>query len=173
MNLTTALVAVAAVVYVMVRRFLGEPLQVGRLVAPPLILIVWGGYELSNIDLGAAVHDAIVDGVVLGAGALIAVLGGIVRGLTVRVYVQNGHVWYRYSVLTIAVWIGLIVLRVGQTVAGHALGADLSVLNAGLLLVLGLSFLGEAAIVGKRAIATGAPFAPRGARRSGIGAGRR
>ncbi|MFG2043269.1 DUF1453 domain-containing protein [Dactylosporangium sp. NPDC048998] len=166
MSLTTALIALAVVVLLMVRRFLGEPLGARRLIVPPLILIVMGAYTLSKIDLAASVHHAVVDGAVLGTGAVVAVLGGLLRGLTVRVYVQDGHVWYRYTLLTVAVWIGLIALRIGQSFAGHALAADQDLMNAGLLLVLGLSFLGEAAIVGRRAIATGAPFAPRGSRRA-------
>jgi hypothetical protein len=175
MSLTTVLIAVAVIVLLMVRRFMGEPLGARRLIVPPLILVVIGAYALSEVDFGATAHHAVVDGAVLAAGALVAVLGGILRGLTVKVYVQNGHVWYRYTLATIAVWAGLIVLRVGQSLAGHALGADQAVLTAGLLVILGLSFLGEAAIVGRRAIATGAPFAPRGSRRaarSGAGLGR-
>jgi hypothetical protein len=89
-----------------------------------------------------------------------------VRGLTVKVFVQNGHVWYRYTLTTLGVWLGMAALRVGQLFAGRAVHADEAVLSAGLLVVLGLSFLGEAAIVGRRAIATGAPFAPQGARRA-------
>ncbi|MGI5238187.1 hypothetical protein [Dactylosporangium sp. CA-139066] len=166
MNPTTLLIAVAVIALLMVRRFMGEPLEARRLVVPPLILIVMGGYALSKVDFAATVHHAMLDGAVLGAGAVVAVLGGVLRGLTVRVYVRNGHVWYRYTLVTIAVWAGLIVLRLGQSFAGHALGADQGILTAGLLLVLGLSFLGEAAIVARRAIATGAPFAPRGARRA-------
>ncbi|GAA4253375.1 hypothetical protein [Dactylosporangium darangshiense] len=166
MSLTTLLIALVVIVLLMVRRFMGEPLEVRRLVAPPLILIVLGGYTLSKVDFAATVHHGVIDGAVLGAGAVVAVLGGIIRGLTVRVFVQNGHVWYRYTLVTIAVWAGLIVLRLGQMLAGHALGADQSVLSAGLLVVLGLSFLGEAAIVGRRAIGTGAPFAPPGSRRA-------
>jgi hypothetical protein len=170
MSLTTALI-VAVVVLLLVRRFLGEPLEARRLAAPPLILIVMGAYSLSKIDLAAVAHHPVVDGAVLGFGALVAVLGGIVRGLTVRVYVRDGHVWYRYTLLTVVVWAGLAALRFAQSAAAGALGADPAVLDAALLLILGLSLLGEAAIVGRRAIATGAPFAPRGVRRA-TGAGR-
>ncbi|WP_433206585.1 hypothetical protein ACQP00_39800 [Dactylosporangium sp. CS-047395] len=166
MNTTTLLIAVAAIVLVMIRRFAGEPLEARRLIVVPVVLLLIGGYSLAQVDFATAAQHPVVDGAVLGAGAVLAVLGGVVRGLTVKVFVQNGHVWYRYTLVTIAVWIGLIVLRVGQTFAGRALDADSAVLSAGLLVILGLSFLGEAAIVGRRAIATGAPFAPRGARRA-------
>ncbi|MEU7867684.1 hypothetical protein [Dactylosporangium sp. NPDC049140] len=166
MNTTTLLIAVAVIVLLMVRRYIGEPLAARRLIVPPLLLIVAGGYTLAQVDFATAAKHPVIDGAVLGAGAVLAVIGGIVRGLTVKVFVQQGHVWYRYTLVTIGVWVALIVLRVGQTLAGRSLHADAAVLSAGLLLVLGLSFLGEAAIVGRRAIATGAPFAPQGARRA-------
>nr|BFE55833.1 hypothetical protein GCM10020063_003590 [Dactylosporangium thailandense] len=165
MNTTTLLIAAAVIVLLLVRRCIGEPLEARRLILPPVLLIILGGYSLAQIDFATAARHPVLDGAVLGLGALVAVAGGIVRGLTVKVFVQQGHVWYRYTLVTIAVWLGLVVLRLGQTFAGRALGADQAVLSAGLLLVLGLSFLGEAAIVGRRAIATGAPFAPKGARR--------
>ncbi|WP_432991375.1 hypothetical protein [Dactylosporangium sp. CA-233914] len=166
MNPTTLLVAVAVIVLLMVRRYIGEPLEARRLIVPPLLLIVFGGYTLAQIDFATAARHPVTDGAVLGVGAVVAVLGGVLRGVTVKVFVQNGHVWYRYTLVTIAVWLGLVLLRVGQLVAARAFGADQSVLSAGLLLVLGLSFLGEAAILGRRAIATGVPFAPRGSRRA-------
>ena len=166
MNLTTALITFALVAYLLVRRFMGEPLEVRRLVAPPLILVAFGGYTLAHVDLGAVAHHAVLDGIVLGAGALVAVLGGIVRGLTVRVFIRDGHVWYRYTWLTIVVWAALIALRFGQSLGAEALGVDAGITSAALYLILGLSLLGEAAIVGRRAIATGAPFAPEGARRA-------
>jgi hypothetical protein len=40
------------------------------------------------------------------------------------------------------------------------------VLTSSLVLTLGVSFLGEAAVVGTRALRLGAPFAPRDARRT-------
>jgi len=164
MSIPTVLIAVAVIAYLLIRRFLGEPLEARRLILPPVILIGWGGISLSNAG-GGSVHHAVLDGVVLGLGALVAVLGGIVRGLTVKVFVSNGHVWYRYTALTVVVWIALIALRVGQSAGAHALGADDAVLSAALMLVFGLSLLGEAAVVARRAVATGAPFAPRGAQR--------
>ncbi len=106
----------------------------------------------------------------LVTGGLVAVAGGALRGRTVRIFVRDGHTWYRYTPVTLAVWAGLIALRFGQAAAAVALGADRPVLTASLVLALGLSFLGEAAVVGPRAMATGAPFAPR--RRDRVTAGR-
>ncbi|MEV4510486.1 hypothetical protein AB0K00_16145 [Dactylosporangium sp. NPDC049525] len=167
MNLTTALLIAAAVLYLLVRRFTGEPLQARRLVLPPVLLVAWGGYAVSQAFTAGTLAHAVLDGAVLGAGAVLGVAGGLVRGLTVRVFVRDGHLWYRYTALTLLVWIVLIGARFAENAAGRALGADAAVLAAALPFMLGLSLLAEAAVTGRRAIATGVPFAPRETRRGG------
>lgn len=166
MNLATALLVIAVLLYAMVRRFLGEPLVARRLVVLPLALTAYGLYTVAQAHF---VH-ATADLVALVLGGLVAVAGGALRGRTVRVFVRDGHVWYRYTWVTLAVWGGLIALRFAQAAAAIAIGADQPVLTASLVLSLGLSFLGEATVVGPRAMATGAPFAPR--RRDRVAAGR-
>jgi hypothetical protein len=159
MNLLTGLLALAAIVYVLFRRLAGEPLEGRRLVVLPLVLLVVGVLQLRGV------HATPLDVAVLVVeGAAAAVLGAV-RGLTVQVYPRDGHLWYRYRPLTIVVWVASLLLRLGQVVAGHALGADTSVLGRALLPVLALTLLAEALVVGKRALATGVPFAPQGSRR--------
>jgi hypothetical protein len=159
MNLLTALLAVAAIGYVLVRRLAGEPLEGRRLVILPVVLLIIGATQLNGV------HATPLDVAVLVVEGVAALGLGAVRGLTVHVYGRGGHLWYRYRPITIVVWLGSILLRVGQTFVAHTLGADVSVLGAALLLMLGLSLLAEALVVGKRAIATGVPFAPQGSRR--------
>jgi hypothetical protein len=161
MDITTLLLVAAAIGYVGIRRFTGEPFQLRHLVLPPVLLIILGGYQVSHaFNTGKTLSHAVLDGAVLGAGAVLAAAGGVVRGLTVRVFVRDGHLWYRYTPLTLVVWVVLIGLRFAEDAAGRALGADPAVVAAALPFVLGLSLLGEAAVVGRRGIATGVPFAP-------------
>ena len=159
MNLLTGLLALAAIVYVLFRRLAGEPLEGRRLVVLPLILLIVGVSQLNGA------HATSLDITVLVVEGAVAATLGAVRGLTVHVYERNGHLWYRYRPLTVVVWLASLLLRLGQVFAAHALGADSSVLSAALLPLLGLSLLGEALVVGKRALATGVPFAPQGSRR--------
>lgn len=159
MNLLTGLLALVAIAYVLLRRLAGEPLEGRRLVLLPLVLLIVGVSQLHGV------HATALDVAVLVVeGAAAAVLGAV-RGMTVHVYPQGGHLWYRYRPLTIVVWVGSLLLRLGQVAAAHALGADSGVLGRALLPVLALSLLAEALVVGKRALATGVPFAPQGSRR--------
>jgi hypothetical protein len=159
MNLLTGLLALAAIAYVLFRRLAGEPLEGRRLVVLPLVLLIVGVTQLNGA------HVTPLDVTLLVIGGAVAALLGAVRGLTVHVYAKGGHLWYRYRPVTIVVWAASLLLRLGQTVAGHALGADAKVMGAALLPVLGLSLLAEGMVVGKRALATGVPFAPQGSRR--------
>jgi hypothetical protein len=160
MNLLTGLLALLAIVYVLLKRIAGEPLEGRRLVVLPIVLVIAGCSQFSHS------HLTPLDLTVLVVEGGVAVALGAVRGLTVRVYERNGHLWYRYRPLTLVVWLGSLLLRLGQIAAAHALGADSNVLVKALLLILGLSLLGEALVVGKRAVATGIPFAPQGSRRA-------
>jgi hypothetical protein len=153
MNLVEIPLIAAAFGYVMWRRSAGEPLQARRLVILPAALLVWGGYQVSRhhvttLDVGLLVVEAAV---ALGLGLL--------RGLTIRVYEYAGHLWYRYRPLTLAVWVASALIRLGLGVGGHLLGASLAT-TVSLVFMLGVTFLGEAAVVGARALRTGVPFAP-------------
>ena len=159
MNLITVLLVLVAVGYVLVRRLAGEPLEGRRLAVLPIILMVVGVAQLRGA------HITSLDLTVLAVEGIVAVGLGALRGLTVHVYGRDGHLWYRYRPLTIVVWAGSALVRVGGAAVGHALGADAKVLSAALVLMVGLSLLGEALIVGRRALASGVPFAPQGARR--------
>jgi hypothetical protein len=149
-------VAVAAVVYVVVSRLAGEPLRAKRLVLLPLVMTVWGATKLYPALQGVSALDVTF----LAVEGGLAVVAGLARGTTIQLFARDGHLWYRYRPLTVAVWIALAVVRVGLGVAGHALVVHSAVLNGALLLMFGLSLLGEAAVVGWRAFASGTPFAP-------------
>jgi hypothetical protein len=155
-NVLWILLAAVLIVLVIGRRLMGEPLQARRVFILPLIVAIFGGYQLSHLH-----HVQPLDVGVLAAEAGLAITLGVVRGLTVQVFVRDGHLWQRYRPLTIVVWVVSIAVRLGATAGAYAIGADRSVLQAGLLLVLGLTLAGESAVVGMRSMRLGAPFAPR------------
>jgi hypothetical protein len=160
-------VAVAAVVYVVGSRLAGEPLQVKRLVLLPLVLAIWGAVRLS----GALPAVSALDVAFLAVEGGLAVVAGLARGVTIQLFARDGHVWYRYRPLTVVVWVALVVVRIGLGVAGHGLGVHSAAITGALVLMLGLSLLGEAAVVGWRAMASGTPFAPARRRSARVGVG--
>jgi hypothetical protein len=125
------------------------PVDGRRLALLPLVLTIWGVTSLAQ-GFHGTLHAYGTDVGLLALGAVLAFGGGLVRGLTVRLYPREGQLWYRYTWLTVAVWVGLILLRVAQATVGWAVGADTSVLAAALPLMLGLSLVGEVAVIGAR-----------------------
>jgi hypothetical protein len=155
----------AAVVYVIAKRFAGAPVGAKSVVLP----LVLAGYGLVHIvgtgnrGLGAVAVT------LLAVEALVSVGAGVARAATIKLYVRDGHLWQRYTVVTLGVWIALIALRVGFIAAGSALGAALP--SAGtLMFTFGLSMVVESLVVSVRATATGAAIKPRQSRRRSVNA---
>jgi hypothetical protein len=149
MNLTSVLIALVVIAFVLVRRFAGMPVDGRRLALLPVVLTIWGINSLAQ-GFNGTLHAYGTDVGLLVLGALLALGGGLVRGLTVKLYPREGRLWYRYTWITVVVWVGLILLRVLQLTIGGAVGADTSVLAAALPLMLGLSLVGEVAVLGAR-----------------------
>jgi FtsH-binding integral membrane protein len=156
-------VAAAILIFVIGRRLAGEPLRAGRVTIFPLVIAVVGLYQISRVP-----HLTATDIGVIGLEALVAVVLGMVRGSTIKVFVRDGHLWQKYSWATVGLWVGSILLRFGMTGGGMLLGADKSVMQSAILLTLGLTFAGEGAVIALRARTLGAPFAPRDSRRARI-----
>jgi hypothetical protein len=164
MNLIQILLVAAVIIFVIVRRFVGEPLQARSLLIP-VGLTIWGGYQLRGHHLSA------IDVAFLAVSLIIGLAAGAARAATIQIFTRNGHLWQRYRLATLGVWVALILLRVGLYAGGHAVGVDLAS-GESILLTLGASLVAETLVVGQRATRTGVPFAPR-QRRSRLAAGRR
>jgi hypothetical protein len=155
MNLLQVLAIVALIIFVMGRRLGGVPLLPKRLVLLPAVLVVYGVYQLSRH------HVTPVDIALLAVEAVVAVALGLLRGITIRVYEDAGRLWYRYTPWTLVVWVASAAARIGLGIAAHLLGGDLAA-TASIALMVGATFLGEAAVVGTRALRTGLRFGPDG-----------
>ncbi|MCR3748708.1 DUF1453 domain-containing protein [Lentzea californiensis] len=136
----TYLLIAAGVLYVLVRRFRGEPLNTRDLLAPPAFLLFFGVRAVDEFHLVYLLP--------LAAGFAF----GAVRGLTIKLYEREGHLWQRYTPWTLLVWV---------TSIGASFGFVLLLDNhAPTQLSIGVSLLGELCAVGARALNTGLPFAP-------------
>jgi hypothetical protein len=135
----------AAIIYVLGRRLMGEPAVGKRLLLIPAALGVFGVTQV-------AVHS--VTGVVfLVVSTALSVAFGLLRGMCVRTYEQNGVVMLRYTVMTIVLWAASIAARLG---AGVVLGLlDPSAVregNSGLMLAVGAGLLAEGVVVMTKAV---------------------
>jgi hypothetical protein len=136
--MTYVLIA-AGVLYVLVRRFMGEPLNARDLLAPPAFLLFFGIRAVEEFHLIYVLPLAV--GFAFGA----------LRGMTIKLFERDGHLWQRYTPWTLLVWVTSlgVSLGLGLLIGGHA-PTQLSI---------GVSMLGELCTIGAKALNTGIPFA--------------
>jgi hypothetical protein len=143
-------VIIAAIGYVLVRRLLGEPVQVKRLLVLPAVLCLVGLVHLTKVPQTATSVVFLV--VTAGAGAAI----GLGRGLTVRVSERDGVAFLQYTAGTVGLWVAGIAVKFA---AGFLLGAiDPAAERAsssGLMLTFGAGILVEGLVVLAKAAGAG------------------
>ena len=149
------LIVAAAVIWMIIRRFAGSPVG-AKTLALPIALTIYG---LVQLDQGRHGHFTTTEIALLAIEAVIGVLAGIGRGVTIKLYERDGHLWQRYTVLTLAVWIAMIAVRMGLAAGGHAIGVAVPTGGA-LTATFGVSLLIESLVVQKRAFATGVAIMP-------------
>lgn len=128
----------AAIIYVMARRLLGEPAVGQRLLVLPVVLGVIGLTQTSVHSLSALAF--------LVVSAALSVVFGVLRGLTIRTYEQDGIVMLRYTAMTIVTWAASIAARF---VVGFVMSSSG---NDGLMLVVGAGLLAEGLVVLAKAV---------------------
>jgi hypothetical protein len=144
------IVVVVLVVGLVVKRFIGEPLNLRDLAVPPVVLTGLGIYHLVG-----DVHLSGGEIVWVVIASVVGLVFGAVRGLTPKLFVKDGHLWQRYTAWTVAVW----ALSAGANFGiGHLGGLSAEVRP--MTLSIGVSLLGEAVALGIRGFTAQVPFAP-------------
>jgi hypothetical protein len=160
MDALQIMLVAAVIIFMIVRRFAGSPVQAKSL-ALPVALTVYGIYSLDQ-DLHGRFSAG--DIALLAVEAIIGLLAGLGRGATIQLFLRGGHLWQRYTIATLAVWVALIVLRIGLASGGHAIGVSLPT-GGTIMATFGLSLLAESLVVQNRAVAMGAAIMPQQSRR--------
>ncbi|MEV6556756.1 hypothetical protein AB0M22_13630 [Nocardia sp. NPDC051756] len=145
-------IIVGAIVLI-VKRFMGEPVDARDTFLTPLILVGIGVYSVTKVD-----DLSSIDIVWLVIGGVVGIAFGAVRGTTTVLFARDGHLWQRYTVKTLVVWGTSIVVGFGISLLGSTMGMHHDAKP--ITLSIGISMLGEMLTLGLRAISTGVTFAP-------------
>jgi hypothetical protein len=123
----------------------------------PLILTVIGGYETASLTRGAhPITITSADLTYLVAVSAVSLVLGLIRGSTIRLQDRGGVLTQKYTGLTVGLWLGTVAIRLGLDVgASHAFGVSSAVTGTSILMMFGLSLLGESAAVAMRTGALG------------------
>jgi hypothetical protein len=143
---------IAVLVFVVGKRFTPRPVRGDtRRWRMPLVLVVLGVTSLTSLGhRHPPVTITGTDTAFLIAAALISLILGVLRGFTVHVFSEAGQLMQRYSLLTAALWIATVAVRAGLDLTAPSLGVGKPVASASLMLMFGISLLGEALAVTAR-----------------------
>jgi hypothetical protein len=148
------LVVIGIIGFVIYQQLTGQLLQGKRLIVLPAVVTVIGFLGLRSHHLGPA------DIVWLTVGAAGSLLIGLAFGLITRLESCDGVLWGKMPLRGLWLWIALLAWRVLIMVLAARTGAHVVASTTPLLFTLGLNRLGQAAVIGLRAMLAGIPFAP-------------
>ncbi len=159
MNVTAVLNAaliLALVGFVLYRQTIARPVVARRLWLLPGILAVIGIAAMTHVDNGTLSGTA-VEYLAVDLVASMA-LGGV-RGCFVRIFERDGVMWRQGGLVTVALWLVTIGIRIVIAILAGAAGVG-TVMNAALELSLGVSLLAQNGVVALRGSRMGLHFAP-------------
>lgn len=148
------IIIIAAVLYVMISRLMGEPAQAKRMLLVPAVLIVIG-----LLDVSKAAQSPTSIAFLVGTATVSAAIG-LLRGASIRVFVKEDIVYMRYTVTTVFLWVLNFAIRFGASFvlalvdpkAGQAMSNGLMLTLGAGLLVEGLAVLSKAVRVNSRVV---------------------
>lgn len=139
---------IAAIGYVLLRRFMGEPAQAKRMLILPAVLIVIGLTNLHGIA-GSAILGLV-------ATALLSIGLGALRGVSIKVYRQDGVVFLRYTWVTLVLWVLNVAVKFGATLLLGVFDKDAATaLGNTTMLTIGLGMLVEGVVALAKALRGG------------------
>jgi hypothetical protein len=148
------LVVIGIIGFVIYQQLAGQLLQGRRLIVLPAVVTIVGFINLRGHHMGPA------DIAWLTVGAAGSLVIGLAFGLITRLESRDGVLWGKLPLRGLWLWVALVVWRVLIMVLAARTDAHVAASVTPLLFTLGLNRLGQAAVIGLRAVRAGIPFAP-------------
>jgi hypothetical protein len=141
-TLANIAIYVALIVFVVYRRMVGRPVgPVKRLFALPVLLILLGwGDAAKGLTKPLDVTFTII-------GCAISLVLGLARGGTDRISERDGAPYVRWGWWSVGLFAANLIIKLVLDLAGVAAGETAKAAGSSLIVSLGLTLLGEAAVV--------------------------
>ena len=151
-------IALAVVAFLVVRQRRSDRFRERSLLFP-LALGVYGAVVLTQTSEHNSFTTA--SGLLLLSSAVASIAFGVIRGLTIELFMRGDELWERASWTTIGVgWGGLLVARLALIAVAAAIGAKVAASPTSIPLMLAVTLATQMLVVRERARASGAPIAP-------------
>ena len=148
-TLTDFVLGLVLIVYLCSRQLRWRPVDPGKMLKLPLILGVAGIISMARQT--TTIHP--IDVTILAISGLLAVISGVMMGRIARFRPSPADprlVESRTGWLGVAIWFGLVAIRVGLDVAGHRMGAGLAVSTGTILVILAVNRIVAALVISAR-----------------------
>jgi hypothetical protein len=143
-TVTVANIAIylALIIFVVVRRMIGRPVGPAKqqFVLPVVIVVIGWGDAATGLSKPVELTFTIV-------GCALSLAFGLLRGGANRLSARDGAPWVQWTWLSLGLFAANVVVKLGLDLGGVAAGETAKAAGQSLLLSLGLSLLGEAAII--------------------------
>jgi hypothetical protein len=149
MTAFSALLVLAAVSYVLASRWRGRPIESRRLLLLPAVL---SGYGLLQFTGASSRGLRGIDVALITAGVAASAGMGLVRGMSVDVFVLEGRPWMRYRFTTLALWAATVAVRLAGALVSNAVGAPAATRGPAIVLSVGVTLFAEGAVVARRGL---------------------
>ncbi|HEX3795849.1 MAG TPA: hypothetical protein VHV57_15255 [Acidimicrobiales bacterium] len=145
MNVISIVEALAVIAFVVARRMKGRPVPAPKkLFLLPIVAGIIGLQNMFHVKMNAT------DITVVAIGAALSLSLGMLRGRLDTITDVSGTPWVSWSVASVIVFAGNVLAKVILDVGGVAAGGTRSALTSSIVLSLGLTLLGEAAVIWMR-----------------------
>jgi hypothetical protein len=142
--------AIIAVVFILllVRRLQGRRVNGRRSLIIVIVLLVLGVSGISQA-LNAANQHGLSHGdlTLLAILVVFSLIMGMLRGTTVKFFMRDGELHSRYTAITVVLWLVTFASRLAFTYGASHFSATESVIDASLIMMFGISVIGEAIVV--------------------------
>lgn len=156
MSVTSVVLTLGIIAYVIVRQVCGELLHIKRTVVLPAVLTAAGFAQL-HLTHG---HVAAADITCLLLSAAGSALIGCGFGALMQIESRGGYLWARLRPVGLWLWVLMVAWRLLMTGVAGAMHAHIAASTSTMLLTLGINRLAQAAVIVPRAMSKGIPFAP-------------
>jgi hypothetical protein len=142
----SALIYVALIGYVLVKKVQGQPIKEGkRLFALPVILIVLG---YGDVTRGGTLKPIEITLTVIGG--VLSLSLGLLRGRADKLSTRDGSPFVQWGATSLALFVGNLLAKLMLDLIGIAAGGSASAAGKSLVLTFGLTLLGEAVVLWMR-----------------------
>jgi hypothetical protein len=142
----------ALLIFIIYRQMSTQSIQLRPLIVPPAILGIFGLYTIQRHPPNSAAA-----GVAFGSSVIAALAFGVARGLTTRIWLEQGIAMRKGTITTLMLWIAAIAVRIAIGLVSRRAGVPYNLTVSEIPLFLGFTLAAQNVVIWLRGSTITAP----------------